>query len=168
MRSIAGRQAEGQVGAVGRQVAQFGAAFLDCLGDAVDLVSRQVVHDDDVAGRERGGEELLDPGTEQLAGHGAVDHAGRVDAVVSEAGDEGCGLPVAVGHAHDETLPAWAPTIAARHLGGGAGLVDEDQALRAQFALLLAPSLACCGDVGALLLSGVRCLFLRVSPRAFR
>ena len=38
-----------EVGTVGRQVKQGGAARLDGIPDAGDLVSRQIVHDDDIA-----------------------------------------------------------------------------------------------------------------------
>ena len=43
----------------------------------------EIVHDDDVARRESGDDELLDIGGEELAVDRSVEHAGRVDPVVA-------------------------------------------------------------------------------------
>jgi len=51
-----------QIGAVGWQVEQPGAAGFDRFADAVDLVGRQVVHDDDIAAAQGWRQALLDPG----------------------------------------------------------------------------------------------------------
>jgi hypothetical protein len=53
----------------------------------------------------------------------------------------------------------------ARHLGGGARLVDEDQPRRIKIELPLEPCLASRLHVAALLLSGMRRLFLNVMRR---
>ena len=87
---------------------------------------------------------------------------------MAQRGDEGRGLPVAVGDGGDHALAAPRPAVAARHRGGGPGLVDEDQPLRAQRRLLRAPGAPGGGDVRAVLLGGVRGLFFRVSPQALR
>jgi hypothetical protein len=52
--------------------------------------------------------------------------------------------------------------MAARHVGRGPGLVDEDEPLRIEIKLVLEPSFASDQDVGAVLLGRVRGLFLRV------
>jgi hypothetical protein len=52
--------------------------------------------------------------------------------------------------------------MTARHVGGGPGLVDEDQSLGIEVELILEPLFAPGQDVGAILLGGVRGLFLRV------
>ncbi len=49
--------------------------------------------------------------------------------------------------------------LTTRHLGRGAGLVDEDQALRCQVRLSLEPGPAAVQHVRALLLAGVRGFF---------
>ena len=113
----------------------------------------QVIHHHDV-GRERGCEELLDIGEEQLTVQRPVDHARCVDAIMAEAGDEGRRLPVSIWHTHRQPLPARRSPVATRHVGGSAGLVDEDQALRAQLRLPLAPGDPGGGDIGALLVGG--------------
>src|SRR3546814_3719674 len=86
-----------------------------------------VVHDHDVAGCERRREELLDIGAEEFSGHRAVDHVGRIDPVMARPGNKGCGFPMAMWNRHDEPLTFGASAIAARHLGGRPGLVDEDR-----------------------------------------
>ena len=76
-------------GAVGRQEEQPGPGGADCATDGLAFVASQIVHNDDVAGRQGGDEELLDIGGEALAVDGAVDDAGGVDPVAPEGGKEG-------------------------------------------------------------------------------
>lgn len=52
------------------------------------------------------------------------------------------------------------------HLGGQAGLIDEDEAARVEFGLALEPVLAPLQDVGTLLLQCMGGLFLNVKPWA--
>jgi hypothetical protein len=54
--------------------------------------------------------------------------------------------------------------VAARHVGGSPGLIDEHEALRREIELPLEPVPAAFQDVGAVLLRGMGCLFLRVMP----
>jgi hypothetical protein len=94
-----------EVGRVGRQVAELGAARLDGLLDAVDLVAGEIVHDHDVVGLKGWGEHLFDIGAEDGAVHRPIDDQGRGDAVVAQAGDDGAGLPMAVGDGADQARP---------------------------------------------------------------
>lgn len=55
-----------QVGAVGRQIEDAGAGCADGLGDACDLVRREVVHDHNVTGLELGSKELADISEKRL------------------------------------------------------------------------------------------------------
>jgi hypothetical protein len=70
-----------------------------------------------------------------------------------------------VGEAHPQVLASGTAAMAAGHVGGGPGFVDEDEALRIQIALAIEPVLPLLQDVGAVLLDGVASLFLRVMPR---
>ena len=90
--------------------------------------------------------------------HGAVEHHGRGHALQPKRADEGGGLPVTMGHRGTAPLAAPCPAIAPRHLGRGAGLVDEDQPLRDQVRLGVEPGVAPAHNVRALLLAGV-CVF---------
>ncbi len=60
--------------------------------------------------------------------------------------------------------PAGTAPAQAGHLGGGAGLVDEDELRRVELGLELEPGLPPRGYVGARLLAGMRRLFLYVIP----
>ena len=65
-------------------------------------------------------------------------------------------------HSGAQPLAARSPSIDPRHLGGGCRLVDEYQLLRVEVRLALEPCLALRQDVGAILLAGMRGLFLSV------
>ena len=147
-----------------RQQAQAGTGRLDQGLDLAPFVCRQIVHDDDVAGSQFGTEHVLDISLEAGPVDGAVEHEGRHDAAKAQAGHQRRRLPVAVRHAHSQSLTARSAPVSARHLGGGTGLVDEDQALGIEIELALEPVLPRLADVGAILLRGVRGLFLRVMP----
>jgi hypothetical protein len=67
-----------------------------------------------------------------------------------------------VRNADPQALTARSATVTARHVGGGPGLVDEDQALGVEIKLPFEPGLALLRDVGTTLLGRVRSLFLRV------
>jgi len=65
-------------------------------------------------------------------------------------------------HTHPKPLATSAAAMAACHIGGGPGLVDEDQPVGIEVELILEPLFASDQDVGAILFGGVRGLFLRV------
>jgi hypothetical protein len=54
--------------------------------------------------------------------------------------------------------------MAAGHVGGSPGLIDEDQTLGIEIELIVEPALALPQDVGTALLDRVPDLFLRVIP----
>jgi hypothetical protein len=62
-------------------------------------------------------------------------------------------------HLGDQTAAAGTAPVPAGHVGFGPSLVDEDQAARVKPALMLLPSGAPPGDVGAILLAGVQAFF---------
>lgn len=66
--------------------------------------------------------------------------------------------------AHPQPLAFRATAMAAGHVGGGPGLVDEDEAFGFRIELIVEPALALPQDVGAVLLDRVPGLFLRVIP----
>ena len=87
--------------------------------------------------------------------HGAVEDHGGGHALEPEGADEGGRLPVPVRDRGTAAGAAFRAAIAPRHLGRGAGLVDEDQPLGLQIGLGLEPGPAAVGHVRPLLLAGV-------------
>jgi hypothetical protein len=69
-----------------------------------------------------------------------------------------------VWHRPVDPLAARATTVPPRHVGGGSGLVDEDQPLRVQLVLPGPPIGALGGDIGPVLLLRPERLFFSVSP----
>lgn len=69
---------------------------------------------------------------------------------------------MAVRNQRPQALAAPAAAMTTGHVGGGPGLVDEDQTLWIEIELGLEPGQALLQDVGPILLGGVGGLFLRV------
>ena len=141
-----------EVGTVGRQAAQRGASRFDGVPHAGALVSRKVVHHDDVAGRQCRHENLLDIGQEGWAVHGAVEHHGGCHAGEPQAGREGGRLPMSMRDGRPAAFAAPRPATQSGHLGRGPRLVDEDQLLGIKLELIIEPGLTRVPDVLALLL----------------
>ena len=140
------------------------SACFDRLAHPGNLVTGEVVGDDDVTWHQARGELLFDIGEEQFAIHGAVEQARRDDAVMTQAGDEGGCHPVPVRHAADRPFAARRTGVAARHIGRHAAFVDKDQPAGIELRLDVAPGLPCRGDIGTALLRGVLGLFLASRP----
>jgi hypothetical protein len=157
-----------EVRTVGRQVAQTCAGGLDRLPDAMDLVSGQIVHDDDVALPQLGNQRLFDIGEEGLAVHWAIQNHGRGDAIVAKPGGEGGCFPMAVGHGGPASLAPRRTAVKAGHLGVRGGLIDEDDPRGIEIELSFKPSLTRRVHRAAALFGGVRRLFLRVILRRLK
>ena len=84
-----------EVGGVGRQEQQPGSSRADRLADGRALVTAKIVHDDHIAGSERGHEELLDPCGKALAADRPIEDARRVDPVMAKCSQEGQRAPLA-------------------------------------------------------------------------
>ncbi len=128
-----------EVGGVGRQEQQFGTRGPDGFANGGTLVAAEVVHDDDIAGRERRDEELGDIGGKAFTVDRPVEHARRIDPVVAKCCKEGERLPFAERSVRDECAAARRPAPDRRHVGLGPGFVDEDQTSRIKSALILLP-----------------------------
>ena len=122
-------------------------------------MARQIVQDDDVAGEEFAREEL----THVLGEDGAVDwpvhHQRRNEAGGGQTGEEGRCFPMSCWRIALDAPAARATAIEPHHVGSSAGFVDEDQPMRSELALALAPALAESGDVRPELLGGVNAFF---------
>ena len=103
-------------------------------------------------------------GAKALAVDGAVEQAGRVDAVGAQGGEEGRGLPAAVRDLVDEALALRGPAVEAGHVGFGPSLVDEDETGGIDAALIGSPARPMPADVRPVLFARDERLFLRVTP----
>ena len=148
-----------QVRRVGREEQQPCPGSADGLADGGPLVAREVVHDDDVAGRECRHEALLDIGGEAVPVDRLVEHAGRVDSVAAQRRQERHRPPMAVGHLGVKPPAAPCPASERRHIGLGPGLIDKDEALGIKPALILLPLLAPPRDLGPELFGGKHAFF---------
>src|SRR5262245_65689218 len=87
----------------------------------------EIVQDHDVAGPQRRCEHLLDIGAEPFAVDRPIDDEGSSEPIAARAGDESRRLPTTVGDGADEALASRTTAIAAHHVGGDPGLVEEDE-----------------------------------------
>ena len=130
------------------------------VADGIAPVAAEIVHDDDIAGFERGGEELFDIAQEAFAIDRPVEHARCIDAVVTQSGKEGHRLPMAVRHAGRKSLAFHPPAAKRRHVGFGPRLVDEHQVLGVEPALVELPAGAAASNVRPLPFACLDGLFL--------
>ncbi len=82
---------------------------------------------------------------------GAVEDAGCHNLALTQAADEGQGLPMSVRNLGDERCPAHEPAPQAGHVGPDPGLVQEDEAFRRDPMLMNFPSVPEARHLGAVL-----------------
>jgi hypothetical protein len=114
-----------EVGAVGRQEDEVSAFGSDDGASGLAFVAAEVVQDDDIARREDRGENLLDVKEEGFAVDRPIDHPRRINPVVAQRGDEGQGLPMAMGRIGLQPSSPRPLAPQGRHVGLHPGLVDE-------------------------------------------
>src|ERR1700733_4079517 len=100
-----------EIGGVFGQEDEAGSDSSDGLPHLLALVGAEIVEDDDVARLEGRCEELLDIGAEAFAVNGAVEQAGRIDAVIAQGGKKRRGLPAAMRNLVDEALSFRRPVV---------------------------------------------------------
>jgi hypothetical protein len=108
-------------------------------------------------------QELCDPGEEADGVDRLSQHARCDDAVAAQGGNEGQCLPVPIWHLGNQALAAGAAPMRAGHVGLHPCLIDEDQTLWVNLALVLFPLVAPARDVGPVLFSGTQA-FLEAEP----
>ena len=151
-----------QVGTVRREEPELGPDGVEGGADRGMFVDREVIENHDVSRAQRRHQDLLDVGQEGPAVHGAVMHHRGSHAAGPQGTDEGGGLPVPMRHAHPQPLAPRRPAVPTGHLGGGAGLIDEDQPLGVEVGLGVEPGLATVQDIRTALLGRMPGLFLSV------
>jgi hypothetical protein len=143
-----------QVGTVRRQVPQLRARRLDPRADTLDVMGAQVVHHDDIAGSKRRGQHLIEVGEKRVAVHRPIEQAGSDQALHTQGGDEGAGLPMLVGRMIVDARATATPAVAPQQVRGDATFIKKDEpgnVNRRGEALPIRPGR---GDVGAILLGG--------------
>ena len=150
--------------AVGRQISQLGPGSYYELFDPWPLVGGQIVHDDDVTLRERGNETFFHPFLEQGGVDRPVVDLRGDEATKAQARDECDCFIMAMRDANAQPSSSPAASAFAREIGGSASLVDEDEFCGIEIELCGEPIPALLQNVRALLLFGVRGLFLNVIP----
>jgi hypothetical protein len=91
-------------------------------------VGGQIVHHDDVASSQRWHQNLFDIAQKQLGVDRAIEHGGGDEAVFSQGGDEGRGLPVTMGRGVDQPRAALTAASEPNDIGFGPGLMKTSLA----------------------------------------
>jgi len=143
-----------QVWGVFRQEEEFGTGGPYGSANSLSLMTAEIVHDDNVAGSQGRDEKLLDIDLKRLAVDRTVEEPWGIDAIMTERGEEGHGLPATVGDLGPEPRAARRPSPERRHVGLGPSLIEEDQAAGFNPVLIGQPPRAPSRDVGAILFAG--------------
>ena len=119
----------------------------------------EIVEDDDVAFGKCGHQLRLNVDLEHIAVDGAIDHPGRVNAVMPQRRHECHGPPVAERHFCVEPFAACAPAPQRSHIGFCPGFINEHKASGVNARLPRLPAQAFAGNVRAILLGGQNAFF---------
>ena len=142
-----------------RKIFQLRADRFDPLAHASNLMSRKIVHDDNIAAIERRSQTLLDVRDKGRPVHWPVNDEGGDNPIVAQAGDEGDGLPMPMRCVASQSDAPWTSTVEPDHLGAGRRLVDKHQSRWVKQALLPNPAASRACDVGSSLFRGPEAFF---------
>lgn len=148
-----------EIWAVRRQVTHGGSLGGDEFFDALNFMGGKIVEDDDVAFLEFGTENLLEVGREDVGVDRPFDQERSLDALSTQGGDEGGGLPVAMRNGPDTALAGRTASIESSHPCVESGFIDEDQTLAVPLGLVGSPSGSGQFHIRPILLGGARRFF---------
>ena len=114
------------------------------------LVTRQVVHDDDVAGRERWHQDLLDVGQKTGAVDRAIKHGWRGEACHAQRPEKRRGVPAAIRRVVGDPGAGQPAAIAANQIGPHTTLIEKHEARGIERRRRGAPGRAGAADVSAI------------------
>jgi hypothetical protein len=132
------------VGGIGQPVKPSRSRRREALADTADLLGRQNVERGRVTGLKADGEGVFNVIAEASARRRSIDEGGGRQATGAEAGEAGDGLPVAERHHDPGAFSTQRPPMAACHLRGGGGLVEEHEPVEVEIELVLKSEQACC------------------------
>lgn len=141
-----------EIGGIWQRKEAMSAGIDDRSAYGLAFVGSKIVHDDDVAGRKRRHEKLLDIGKEAGAIDRAVKHAGRVDPVDAQGGKKRQRAPTSMRCTINQTFTARCPASQRCHIRFRPGLVDEDETCRVHARLMLDPPCPPTGNIRPVLL----------------
>jgi len=137
-----------EIGTVRGQVPERRASGLDQRLHPLDMMGGEVVGNDDVAGRQRGDQDLVNGREKAVAIHRAVDHAGGRQPRHPQAGDEGARLPARERGVIADPVAARTAAIPAQEIRRDAGFIEKDEVRRVPRRRRGLPLLTRGGDVG--------------------
>lgn len=121
------------------------------------FVTCQIIHDDDVAAVESGCQLGFHIDLKDLLVHGGIDDPWRGQAMTSQGGNEGLGLPMAEGDVIIKPLTDGRPAVALGQFGVCRGFIKKNKAVKRTTHARLAPvdpQRASRPDISALALTG--------------
>ena len=153
-----------EVRAVRRQVAKLDAPGLEQSRDALNLVRGEIVQNQRVSGLQAGKEHLLEIDQEDLGVHRAIDQKRGGDLFLTQRGQKGGTLPMAVRYRAHASFTVGTAAVQAGQLGVEAGFINKDQPRCVPTGLLSPPQGARPFNVGPVLLGGARRFFYNSTP----
>jgi hypothetical protein len=144
-----------EIGTVRRKETELRSRLLDRRAHLGLLVDRQVVHHDDIAGAQRGDEDLFDIGPEHHGVDRAIEHRRRTQLGGAQSRDHRVGLPVTARRVIRDARAARTARIPTEQIGSDPRFVNEDIPVGVVERLPRAPPAACGGDISAPLFGGV-------------
>ena len=115
-------------------------------------MAAKVVENNDVAGRGRRSERLLDVGVNYFSVYRVVNNAGLCQLAHAQRRQKGQYAPASIGHMTTHALTAWTPASVGPHICLDPGFVDKDQARPIKAVLHALPACPASHHFGALLL----------------
>ena len=153
-----------EVWGIGWKEEDLGSSLRDQRKGRLTFMRGEVIHDDHISGAQRRAQDMADIDPENLRIGGPLDgHAGG-GTVQADGADHGRGLPMALRTLGVDTLTPQGAPAQAGQIGFGTRFVQENQFGRVQTALPTPPGAARPRNVRTVLLAGMECLFLYVSP----
>ena len=144
-----------EVGRVGRQVAERGSGLFDEFSYAIDFMSAQIVHDNQLARFQLRTKDIFQISQEDIAvGGGFNGHSGHPAGNTDRAQYRQC-APAAGWNPLFDARALQRATIAPGHFRGDAALIDEDELRRIDLSGFPLPELALRFDSITVLLGGV-------------